>query len=71
MAAQTAEADIPVLDISNADKALAVHLVKTVSKYGFVYIKNNLAGIPVVDIDSMFETVSTFNAHCNGSRTAC
>jgi hypothetical protein len=58
MAHAPSAVDLPVLDISTVDKAVAKHLVETVSQYGFVYIKNNQAGIPAADIDAMFQTVS-------------
>jgi hypothetical protein len=49
--------ELPVLDISSTDKEMASRLVESVSKYGFVYIKNNEAGIPSGDVDAMFKLV--------------
>ena len=49
--------ELPVLDISSTDKEMAFKLVESVSKYGFVYIKNNEAGIPPSDVDAMFALV--------------
>ena len=49
--------ELPVLDISSADKEVAAKLVESVSRYGFVYIKNNEAGIPPDDVDAMFMLV--------------
>lgn len=51
--------EIPVIDISATNDNAASELVDAASKYGFVFIKNNDAGIAPGKISQMFDLVST------------
>jgi hypothetical protein len=48
---------LPVLDVRESSLATAQSLVNSVSKHGFVYIKNNHGEIPSEDIKNMFALV--------------
>jgi hypothetical protein len=50
---------LPVLDVSKPGPETASELVEAVKNYGFVFIKNNHAEVPVEDIDGMFGMVSS------------
>jgi hypothetical protein len=48
---------LPVLDVRESSIATAKSLVNSVSKHGFVYIKNNHGEIPSKDVGNMFDLV--------------
>lgn len=50
-------AEIPVIDISHSNPDAAFQLLVAATDNGFVFIKNNDAGIPAQDIDDMFDLV--------------
>ncbi|KAF2105092.1 oxidoreductase [Rhizodiscina lignyota] len=50
---------IPVIDISEENKNAAEDLVDAAAKYGFVFVKNNIAGIPPSEISQMFNLSET------------
>lgn len=55
--------ELPVIDLnysSSPDRRVAKQLINSVSKYGFVYIKNNCGIIPTQDIDFMFSLSKKF-----------
>jgi hypothetical protein len=49
--------EIPVIDISQPDKACADALVSAAASYGFVFIKLIGSGITTDEIDKMFQIV--------------
>ena len=57
-----AAVNIPVIDISAENKGAAVQLLDAAAKYGFVFIENNKAGIPLQDISRIFELSKEFFA---------
>ena len=50
--------DIPVIDISSRNTNAASQLLAAAANNGFVFIKNNDAGVEAKDIESMFNLVS-------------
>jgi hypothetical protein len=54
---QSQEIRLPVLDVTTADTETAKELVEAISKYGFVFIKNNHNEIPPPVIEEMFGLV--------------
>ena len=57
-----AVAHIPVIDISAANVQASKQLLDAASRYGFVFVENNVAGIPPKDIDQMFHLSQDFFA---------
>lgn len=48
---------IPVLDISPSNSEASRQIVEAAAHYGFIFIKNNGAGIPPQEIAAMFQLV--------------
>lgn len=51
-------ADIPVIDISEANQDAAADLIDAAAKYGFLFVKNNTAGIAPGEIADVFSLVN-------------
>lgn len=52
--------DIPVIDISASNAQAASELVEAAAKYGFVFVKNNDAGIAPKEVADMFNLVFSY-----------
>jgi hypothetical protein len=50
---------IPVIDISPSNPNASTQLVEAAASYGFVFVKNNEAGIPPGDVDNIFQIVDS------------
>lgn len=62
MGSTNEKAQIPVIDISPRNPDGPRQLLDAASRYGFVFIENNDAGIPPEDIAQMFDLSKQFFA---------
>jgi len=65
------EVQLPVLDLNNASAQTAKELVYAVSRWGFVFIKNNHDEIPAKDIEDMFALSKLFFNSPNDVKASC
>lgn len=56
----TTQVNIPVVDISSANKDAASELLNAASRYGFVFIENTQDDIPTKNIAHMFDLSKKF-----------
>ena len=56
------DSQIPVIDISAANRNAAQEILDAAVRLGFVFIANNDAGIPASSIDEMFDLSKRFFA---------
>lgn len=57
------DAQIPIIDISTPNDAVAAELLAAASNYGFVFIKNNETVISSQSISEMFAMVICSRIH--------
>lgn len=56
----SADANIPIIDISNPSPEVAQQVLSAASTHGFLFIKNDGVTIPPSDIADMFALVMDF-----------
>lgn len=58
-------ADLAVVDLSRNDREVANELLLAASTFGFVYVKNNEAGIMPADLTEIFQMVTRYYRKCD------